>query len=177
MIHDPTPTARLFFALWPDASMRGALVERQRGWQWSPRARPTPAEKLHVTLHFLGDVARERIPALRALLRELPAGPCAALQLDTAALWRGGIAVLESAAPPAGLAALQAQLGALLRRDGFQAEPAARFRPHVTLARAAVGAAPPAAVTPLVWVAHEVVLVESRRHPPAGYQVLAASGS
>lgn len=177
MTHDLPPTARLFFALWPDPPMRSALVERQRGWRWPPHARPTPAQKLHVTLHFLGDVARERIPALQALLGELPAGPCADLRLDTAALWRGGIAVLESAAPPAGLAELQARLGELLRRDRFATEPAARFRPHVTLARAALGASLPAAVTPLVWVADEVVLVESRRHPPAGYQVLSASGA
>ena len=177
MTHELPPTARLFFALWPDAQMRRALVERQRDWQWPSRARPTPAEKLHVTLHFLGDVARERIARLQALRGELPPGPYAALRLDTAALWRNGIAVLESAAPPAGLATLQARLGALLRRDGFPTEPAGRFRPHVTLARAAAGASPPAAVTPLVWVAQEVVLVESRRHPPAGYQVLSASGA
>ena len=176
MTADLPATARLFFALWPDARVRGALLERQRHWHWPPRARPTPPAKLHVTLHFLGDVPRERIPGLLALRAGLPSGPYGALRLDSAALWRGGIAVLESAAPPAGLAELQARLGALLRREGFATEAAARFRPHVTLARAAQGAEPPQAVEPIDWLADDVVLVESRRGSPDGYRVLAARG-
>lgn len=172
MTSDLHATARLFFALWPDARMRGALLERQRHWHWPRRARPTAAAKLHVTLHFLGDVARERIPDLLALRAGLPPGPYGALRLDTAALWRGGIAVLESAAPPPGLAELQARLGAMLHREGFVIEPAARFRPHVTLARAAQGARPPETVDPIDWLADEVVLVESRRGSPDGYLVL-----
>jgi 2'-5' RNA ligase len=173
MTPDLPATARLFFALWPDARLRAALLERQRHWDWPRRARPTPAGKLHVTLHFLGDVPRDRLPALGALRAGLPPGPYGALRLDTASLWRGGIAVLESAVPPPGLAELQARLGALLRREGFATEAAARFRPHVTLARAAQGAHPPEAVAPLDWLADEVVLVESRRGSPEGYVVLA----
>jgi len=176
MTPDLPATARLFFALWPDARVRGALLERQRHWQWPRRARPTPAAKLHATLHFLGDVSRERIPDLLALHTGLPPGPYGALRLDTATLWRGGIAVLESAAPPAGLAELQSRLGTLLRREGIGIESAARFRPHVTLARAAQGARPPDAVEPIDWLADEVVLVESRRGSPDGYLVLGPGG-
>jgi 2'-5' RNA ligase len=176
MTADASATARLFFALWPDARVRAALVERRQHWHWPPRARPTPAARLHATLHFLGDVPRERIPALLALRAGMPTDPYGGLRLDTAALWRGGIAVLESAAPPAGLAELQARLGALLRREGLATEPAARFRPHVTLARAAQGARPPDTVEPIDWLADEVVLVESRRGSPDGYVVLTAGG-
>jgi 2'-5' RNA ligase len=84
--------------------------------------------------------------------------------------------VLESAAPPAGLAELQSRLGTLLRREGIGTESAARFRPHVTLARAAQGARPPDAVEPIDWLADEVVLVESRRGSPDGYLVLGPGG-
>lgn len=126
-----------------------------------------PAERLHLTLHFLGAVPRERVPALRAALA-LPFAPFA-LTLSRPALWAGGIAVLEPALIPPALADLRAALGAALLHVGLAAE-ARPWRPHLTLARRAAGATPPARCAAPCWRVSSFALVESRL--PAGYTVL-----
>ena len=85
---------RLFLALWPAPALREALAARADGWTWTPAARRTPADKLHVTLHFLGDVAPARLPALRTGLAVDWTG--CELVFDREAVWPGGIAVLEA---------------------------------------------------------------------------------
>ena len=51
-------TSRLFLALWPSATIRGQLRERRDAWQWPRGARPVHADKLHLTLHFLGGMTQ-----------------------------------------------------------------------------------------------------------------------
>lgn len=159
--------ARLFVALWPTAAVRAALVATSERWVWNPGVALVEPERLHLTLHFLGAVARDRIPALRAALAS-PGQPFA-LKLSHPALWSGGIAVLEPARIPTELAALQAALGAALRRAGFEVETR-RWRPHLTLARRAVGAALPARCTAPIWRVQGYALVESC--PPGRYTLL-----
>jgi len=162
---------RLFLALWPGDDAVDRIVAWQSAFGWPPAARPTARAALHVTLHFLGDVPRARLPELALALR----GPVEAFDvvLDAANLWHGGIAVLEPTATPPGLTALHARLGDVLRGLGLRTEERP-YRPHVTLARHAQGArvpAPPA--TPPSWRATSFALVES-----AGgrYTTLAAFG-
>ncbi len=144
------PTLRLFLALWPAAEVRGALEAHARSWAWPPAARRTPGAEWHITLHFLGQVAQERLAALRAALDLRWAG--CELSLDRAQVWPGGIAVLEAGTVPAELAALHAALAERLRALQLPVEPR-RWRPHVTFARKAAGARPPAAFAPLRWPA------------------------
>lgn len=161
----PPPVARLFVALWPDHRVRQALARWQDRWAWPPRAARVPARELHLTLHFLGAVARERLPLL---LRELCV-PCAPFELEfgTAEVWHHGTAVLCASDVPPGLAGLHRSLAERLPRLGLPVEQRA-FRPHVTLARRAVGARPPAAAMRLQWPVRDYALVESR----GGYHVL-----
>ena len=91
---EATQTARLFIGLWPDPAMRDALAAWGEQWQWNAGAKRVRAERLHLTLHFLGDVPRTLLPALKPAL-EVPVAPFS-LSLGRAAVWRGGIAVLES---------------------------------------------------------------------------------
>ena len=139
---------RLFLGLWPTTLERIALERHVHAWQWPPSAPPTPVERLHLTLHFLGEVPAEKIPALREGL-DVEWEGCE-LALDMAQVWPGGIAVLEAGTVPPGLQRLHAVLGERLVSLGVAVE-ARRYRPHVTLARKASGARPPEGFAPLRW--------------------------
>ena len=144
------PPLRLFLALWPSQPAHQALLAHAGAWSWPPSARRTPAERLHVTLHFLGDVAGERLPALRQGLA-VPWPGCA-MALERAQLWPGGIAVLEAVTVPPPLAALHAALGERLQGLGLAVDER-RYRPHVTLARKAFAAQPPPRFAAVRWQA------------------------
>jgi len=154
----PQPS-RLFLALWPDAAVRDSLRAWRDAWTWPRGASPVQADKLHVTLHFLGDVAGEQIPELMAGFA-VPFSPFA-LRFEHGALWHKGIAVLEPAATPNGLLALHAELSHALVGLGLQPEARA-YRPHVTMARRAGGVAVPADGPVVDWWVDRYVLVESR---------------
>ena len=57
------PTRRLFIGLMPGADVRDALVEYQQRWYWGGGA-PTRSERLHLTVHFLGEIDATREWAL-----------------------------------------------------------------------------------------------------------------
>jgi 2'-5' RNA ligase len=144
----PHPSERLFLALWPDEAQRARLQEHANAWSWASGARRTRAERLHATLHFLGDVAVDKLPALRSGLG-VPWDGCK-LVLDRAAVWPGGIAVLEASDVPPALAHLHAEVAQRLQALGVPME-SRRYRPHVTLARKAFGSRPPTGFLPLAW--------------------------
>ncbi|HEX5042832.1 MAG TPA: RNA 2',3'-cyclic phosphodiesterase [Candidatus Polarisedimenticolaceae bacterium] len=139
---------RLFLAVELPGALRRALAEVQEslrrseeGWRW---VRP---EGLHVTLRFLGEVAQERVPALSPLWR---AAAAAAAEPEVEV---GGLGTFPPRGRPrvlwvglrdrsgGNLAALAAALEEAARGAGFTPEQRA-FAPHLTLARAASGAAP-----------------------------------
>src|SRR5262245_5277525 len=59
-------TDRLFFALWPDTSLRQELERRLPPLTARVEGRPQRPDQWHVTLEFLGAVPTERQPALWA---------------------------------------------------------------------------------------------------------------
>ena len=150
---------RLFLALWPDPGLRHLLKERRDAWVWPKGATPVHADKLHVTLHFLGGVPSERLPELLAGFAA-PFEPFR-LTLDHATVWHNGIAVLEPSVTPPELAALHARLSEALVLLGLPPEARA-YRPHVTMARRANGATLPPDEAPIVWDARGYALVESK---------------
>lgn len=166
----PRDPARLFLALWPDAATRRAIEAWQQALSWPSNARLTAPAHLHLTLHFIGNVPRARLPALHQGLAR--AFTPFELMLDEFTVWHHGIAVLQPRGEtPAALAALHAALGDALRALALPVE-ARPLRPHVTLARHGIGAALPAgtAAPPTVrWHADDgYVLAESA----GGYHVL-----
>lgn len=160
---------RLFIAVWPDAAARDAIAGWRQAWMWPPGAALVPPERLHLTLHFLGDVAPSQLPALSAALR-VPFEPFE-LEFGTVQVWPGGIAVLRPHRTPAALLALHARLaGALaaLHRP-VESRP---YQAHVTLARRAAGARPPPGEPEFRWRADAgFVLVRSLPNG-GGYEVL-----
>ena len=167
----PAKSARLFLALWPDAAARSRLAAQRDALPMPPRARAVSDANLHATLHFIGAVGRERIPALWAALAQVPAPPVR-LVATSLALWKGGTVVLQLQGDAA-LARLHADTGAALGTCGIALD-ARPFSPHVTLARSAAGIELPSAPQPQDWLATGFALVESSGGAPPAYRVLAA---
>ena len=162
---------RLFFALWPSAAETRALADYAAGLACHG-GRRIPGDRLHLTLAFIGPVARERRPAIEAMAASLDTADFV-LAFDRIGLWRrSGIVWTGCSVVPPAAASLVASL-----RDGLAALdlPVERraFRPHVTLfrrARALAPAAPPA----LAWACREFVLAGSELEATgARYRVLA----
>jgi 2'-5' RNA ligase len=162
-------TTRLFLALWPDPAVREQLREWRDLWTWPRGAAPVHTDKLHLTLHFLGNQPSESVPALLDGLA-LPFSPFR-LRLGVAELWHNGIAVLSPLSAPPELMDLHAALSGALPRVGLQPEERA-YRPHVTLARRAKGAAVPQAGPEIDWSIDHYTLVESKTGDGSGYTVL-----
>lgn len=152
-------TSRLFLALWPDPAVRHALRAWRDAWAWPRGATPVHADKLHLTLHFLGGVPTERLPELLDGF-SVPFAPFR-LDLGKPVLWPHGIAVLEPFAEPPELLALHARLTEALVGLGLQPEQRS-YRPHVTMARRAGGVAVPQDGPPIAWQADRYALVESQ---------------
>jgi 2'-5' RNA ligase len=160
---------RLFLALWPDARVRRALAAWRDAFAWPAGAAPVADARLHLTLHFIGEVAAARLPELDAALRVAP--PRFELVLDRAQRWPGGLVVLQPGAVVPPLAALHRALADALRAAGLPPE-ARPFRPHVTLARRAAGAVAGPAAPPVRWPVAGYALVRSTLGPPPRYEAL-----
>jgi len=159
---------RLFFALWPDDTVRERLAAAAR--QWSRH--PVPENNLHMTLVFLGDCT----PAQRACYCSAAAGiagPPFTLALNfLGGRARSGIQWLGSSETPHALLQLVRELSRALQACGFEPEKR-RFLPHVTLSRKARKPVIKAGLDPLLWAVNDFALVESVREPGGvRYQVL-----
>ncbi|MGJ9417250.1 RNA 2',3'-cyclic phosphodiesterase [Massilia sp. CMS3.1] len=166
---DSAANSRLFLALWPDPAIRHLLRERRDAWDWPRGASPVHTNKLHLTLHFLGAVPSERVPALRRGFA-VPFTPFT-LSIRAPKLWPHGIAVLEPHTEPPELLELHANLSSALGALGVQPE-ARSYKPHVTLARRASNAVVPSEAEPLIWKIGGYALVESTPGDGGGYTVL-----
>jgi 2'-5' RNA ligase len=166
------PSLRLFIALWPTPAVRAALAARRDSVGWPAGAAPVADDRLHLTLHFLGAVAVERltdlVPALAA------PWPGCTVAFGDPARWPHGLVVLPAQGPPPRLLDLHTLLADRLAGLGLPVEQRA-FRPHVTLARRADRARLPVATAPLRWRPTDYALVRS--HPTTGYHVLARYGA
>jgi 2'-5' RNA ligase len=161
--------ARLFVALWPGAAVRRALVAWCPPAQGGTGAKPVASTQWHLTLHFLGNVARERVPALRDALGVPFAG--FRLVFSRCESWPRGLLVAAPDAVPPALIELHGALATAITRFGLAVETRP-FRPHITLARKHAGAVPPPAGATLAWDVDSYALVESRLRTGAGYSVL-----
>jgi len=128
-------------------------------------------ENLHLTLVFLGDVARDSIPLLESMVRQLQASSFT-LEFGATGYWRHNRIVWAAPrATPGPLRALVATLEAALDQAGCR-DDRRPYAPHITLIRDARG---PAMLPPLAfdWPVADFVLVESRGERGPGYRVLA----
>jgi 2'-5' RNA ligase len=165
---------RLFTALWPDDAVRHALAQAQACWSWPSGAARVKPERLHATLHFLGNVPAARIPLLDEAIARVGFEPFS-LEFGLPDIWAGGIAVLQPRAMPPQLLALHAKLGEAIGGLGLPVESRA-YRAHVTLARRASGAKPPAEAPALPWEVNKGFVLVRSLPGGRGYEVIGRYG-
>jgi RNA 2',3'-cyclic 3'-phosphodiesterase len=166
-----TPTRRLFFALWPDATVREAV--RAAADAAAARAgiggRRTPMERIHLTLLFLGELGAGDEARARVVAGSVRMAPFT-LVLDRVGgfprarvLWVG-----PRQAPPA-LTALHREL-----REGLGALVPDRrpLAPHLTCDRDASAPLPIAPIPPIPWAVDRFVLVHSEPRASGRYHVV-----
>lgn len=168
-------TDRLFFALWPSRRLREQLQASLPQLTAGIDARPQRPDQWHVTLEFLGSVARERQPLLDAAA----AAACRDLapftvRFDRLEHWRRpGILCLAATIVPPRLRQLVEALREALVARGFAVE-AREFRPHVTLARKLARWPGAELAVPVDWPAEDIVLVRTTTDPAGSrYEPLA----
>ena len=165
---------RLFIALWPPDDVRAAMAAWQSQWTWPDKAAVVRPERLHITMHFLGDVPQERILDLRYVLQ-----PIRAQQFDLHftrhELWPQGIAVMRPGNSPTALRGMHGRIGLALAEIGMKTEERG-YRPHVTLARRASGCVPAAEPLDVLWPARDGFVLVQSLAGGRGYEILEKFG-
>lgn len=166
--------ARLFFALWPDAAVCGALDQVGRKLRGACGGRQMRRNNIHLTLVFLGNVEMSRMDALR-VVGDGVAVPPFVMTLNQLGWWRHNrVAWAAPDTTPEQLLALVNQLQDGLRAASFAFDDRPTYAPHVTLLRNArcEGVEWPA-FEALEWAANEFVLVRSvTREGGATYEAI-----
>ncbi len=165
-------TRRLFFALWPEAELRGKLALLGKKAQAEAGGRAMKRETLHLTLAFLGNVSADMGQRAFQVAAGVQ-GEAFDLALDRLECWRHNHIVWAGASLlPAAAAHLAEELAAALRREGFSLERRP-FAAHVTLLRNARCPEILAQPESTVWPVRDFVLVESKLSPKgASYEVV-----
>ncbi|HEY2809369.1 MAG TPA: RNA 2',3'-cyclic phosphodiesterase [Steroidobacteraceae bacterium] len=162
----PPATLRLFFALWPTPEEQQALLAASAACVAASGGRPIPAENLHATLAFLGNVEPARLPVLRALAQDLAAAGDAGtpqLQFQRLEHWVRPQILCATAGATAG-AARAGELAAAIRLAagavGFSPD-LKPFHAHVTVARKVARAAQAQRLAEVTWNCRRFALVAS----------------
>jgi len=152
---------RLYFALWPQETVRQRLHEAAAVIPVDSRGRRVPRANLHLTLHFIGNVYLAQMQCLQRAAR-LVRAPAFDLTIDRQGCFnKPRVAWLGCSNPPAALDDLHRQLGRHLQICDY--EPEARpYRPHVTVARKIGSVAGEAGFAPVDWRVTEFALIEVR---------------
>ena len=152
--------ARLFFAIWPGAAAARELARVAESLAGLVGGRPIPAEKIHMTLAFLGSLdeggaGRAAIAAARVRPDEIR------MAIDQVGSFRRArVGWAAPSQPDERLGRLQERLAAELRAAGFALEERA-FTPHATLVRKIGKPVPRAPMAPIEWRSRALTLVET----------------
>lgn len=169
-----TERQRLFFALWPDASLRHTLYKVTRPAIRASGGKPVPAENFHITLAFLGQLDAEAASRAEAAAAAA-SGERFELILDRIGFWPDTHVVWfgPSKIPAAGTG-FAAALRRELRARGIEVD-IRPFMPHLSLARKLAKPGDFGAPRVVHWPVREFVLVHSITGRRASeYHVIAA---
>ncbi len=158
---DKTPPTfeRLFFALWPDEPLRQQLAGRSKPIVQAADGRQVPAENLHITLAFLGNVDARQRECVDDMAEAITCPPFE-LMLDRVGHWaRSRVLWLAPGSSPLIHRLAEAlHMGASACGLSLDSRP---YRPHLTLMRK-VSCVPEALmVTPIYWPVSSFVLLRS----------------
>ena len=167
------PTERLFFALWPNSTIRQAINEQSHPVIQEINGKIVPYENWHITLAFLGAVDQSAKECMQQVAETIQSHPFT-LSLDQLGYWSNSrILWLGASQTPEALMELENSLNTNLQRCGYRPEKRP-FRVHLTLMRKAspVKTFPP--ITPIIWTVEDFCLVRSTIQPSgANYKVIA----
>ena len=150
-------TSRYFFAVWPPADTAASL----EGWASALEGRRTSAEKIHLTLAFLGAVMPDKALAAAGRVR----GQRHDLPIEKAQYWRHNRIVWAGPrATPAPLKGLVESLQLALYKAEYILERRP-FAAHVTLLRSAPPPRELPALPEVEWPVGEFTLVRSASLP------------
>ncbi len=152
--------ARFFFVVWPDRACARAFEALAPSLAEAAGGKAVPAEKIHMTLAFLGEIGDDGLRRAREAAQPVRAPPFD-ISIDlVGGFRRARMAWAGVSGASAPLLDLQARLDAALRASGFDLEERA-FTPHATLARKTTRPLPTAAITPIAWRIDAFTLVRS----------------
>jgi len=154
---------RLFFALWPEASLQQALFEVGNKLYQRCGGRRTRRENIHLTLAFLGAVEADRMQCVTNVANQITL-PGFDIWFNRLGWWRRNqVAWAAADEIPRPLIDLVKQLQLGLTAEGFKFDER-RFQAHVTLLRKANCPQGLIESPPILWQANEFVLVRSTLH-------------
>ena len=156
----PARPLRLFFALWPDETARASIAALAREVAHAGGGKATAADKIHLTLAFLGDQPAARIAALQRLADAVDARAFVLALDEVGSFPRTGITWLGASSAQSGLATLQQQLRVALQGDGFPVDERP-YAPHLTLARRTRSPLRKVLPEPIAWPVRSFTLVAS----------------
>lgn len=152
---------RIFFALWPDDSIRQWLLLLLNELNFDHNhGRVIPVANWHMTLHFIGNVSAQTLTCLQNVSISLSAEQFD-LSIDVSGyfkkpklLWLGCSKI------PAALSQLHQQLAIQLSDCGFRPETRG-FTPHISIVRKLFKQPLKTTIEPVHWHVNQFVLVES----------------
>jgi 2'-5' RNA ligase len=152
--------ARLFFAIWPAPRAARELAAVAESLADLVGGKPMPAEKIHMTLAFLGSHDEAGTGRAVAAASRVDAADIRMAMDCVGSFRRARVGWAASSETNASLVDLQGRLARELRAAGFTLEDRA-FAPHATLVRKIEKAVPRAPITAIEWRSRTVTLVES----------------
>ena len=152
--------ARLFFACWPSEDAARELARLAPEVADRTGGRAIPADKIHLTLAFLGEIPVDRVGIAESVAARTRSAAFTLVLDRLGAFRRAGGAWAGASSPDPGLLALQSALAAGLRAEGFALEERP-FAPHVTLARRVERALPDEPIEPIRWRVTDFALVRT----------------
>ena len=158
---------RLFFALWPPAEVRDALVAERATCPGKPGRMSHPLD-LHVTLVFIGNVDAGLRPCIATAAEDVSLAPFW-LSVEQLCSWPKQHLWLAQPEEAPALFNLVSQLQQHLLACGLPPENR-RYRPHITLARKAPPL--PARALALGWQVQDFVLATSAPGRSPSYRIL-----
>jgi RNA 2',3'-cyclic 3'-phosphodiesterase len=153
---------RLFFALWPDDGLRAAIAQASEAAATAAgiRGRPTPQERIHMTLLFLGDVAAEDEPRVMAAAGRVRSRAFELVLDQVGSFNRSRVLWVGTRRAPAALTDLWRGLREALGDLALEHNRLA-LAPHVTCLRDTSKPLKPTPIEPMSWRVREFVLAHS----------------
>lgn len=170
-----TSAARVFFGIRPDETALASLVAGQRALQahpWNSHVRWIPPENIHLTLRFLGDTPRARIPEITTFMSDKLGVVAGQFEITAVTFFpnrKRPTVIAAAVGENPSLSRLADRLNHLSEHFGYKAEKR-KFRPHITLGRCRKGFPRGADIEALfedrqIVHYHQVILFESIAGP------------